>query len=261
MTESMLSGEHAIVTGGGRGIGAAIAVALAQHGAALTLMGRDRERVERKAAELADRHGVAAIGIACDVADEGSVAAAFREARERHGEAYVLVNNAGQAEGEAFARMPRALWDRMLAVNLTGTFLCTQQVLPAMMQAKRGRVVNLASSAGLRGYNRLAAYCAAKHGVIGLTRALALEAVKHGVTVNAVCPGYTDTDMSQHAVDSLVQNKGVTPDEALAMITRIIPRGVLTRPDEVASAVAWLCAPEAAAVTGIALPVAGGEVM
>jgi NAD(P)-dependent dehydrogenase (short-subunit alcohol dehydrogenase family) len=261
MTERYLAERHAIVTGGGRGIGAAIAEALAARGAALTLMGRDEARVQARAAELSARHGVETVGIACDVADESTVTAAFLRSRERLGDAYVLVNNAGQAEGAPLAEMERALWDRMLAVNLTGSFLCAQQVLPAMLAAGGGRIVNIASSAGLRGYNRLTAYCAAKHGVVGLTRALALETVKAGVTVNAVCPGYTDTDMSQHAVDSLVRGRGVSPEEARAMIVRIIPRGVLTRPEEVAGAVAWLCTPEAAAITGIALPVAGGEVM
>jgi NAD(P)-dependent dehydrogenase (short-subunit alcohol dehydrogenase family) len=261
MSEDYLSGRHAIVTGGGRGIGAAIAEELARRGARLTLMGRDLQRVEEHAALLAGRWGVEAIGLACDVADEDAVAAAFRQARERLGDAYILVNNAGQAEGELFTRMPRALWDRMLAVNLTGTFLCTQQVLPAMLEAKAGRVVNIASTTGLRGYARLAAYCAAKHGVIGLTRSLALETAKQGITVNAVCPGYTDTDMARDAVDALVRGRGISEEEALAMIVRIIPRGVLTRPEEVASAVGWLCSPAGAPVTGIALPVAGGEAM
>ena len=198
--------------------------------------------------------------IPCDVADEHSVAEAFRCAREAHGDVGVLVNNAGAAEAAPFAQITREVWDRMLAVNLTGTFLCSAQVVPPMVAAGRGRVVNIASTAGLRGYKTMTAYCAAKHGVIGLTRALALETAKHGVTVNAVCPGYTDTDMTDTAIVNIMAALGRTEEEARGLLLRPIPRGVLTQPEEVASAVEWLCAPHAAAVTGIALPVAGGEI-
>jgi NAD(P)-dependent dehydrogenase (short-subunit alcohol dehydrogenase family) len=256
-----LTGRHAVVTGGGRGIGAAIAEELARLGASLTLMGRDAARLEAHARELAARHGVETSTVVCDVADEASVAAAFAAARERSGEVHVLVNNAGQSEGVAFGETTREVWDRMLAVNLTGTFLCTQQVLPAMLEARSGRIVNVASTAGLRGYSRTAAYTAAKHGVMGLTRALALETAKRGITVNAVCPGYTDTDMAQSAVDTLVRARGIAEDEARAMIARPIPRGTLILPEEVANAVGWLCSPGASAVTGQAIVVAGGEVM
>ena len=252
-----LAGQHAVVTGGGRGIGASIAEVLARLGASLSLLGRDKVRLEEQATQL----GTPTAAIQCDVADEQSVQRAFAVAREHFGAPQVLVNNAGQAEGAGFVEMSRDLWDRMLAVNLTGTMLCTQQVLPAMAEAGGGRIINIASTAGLRGYTRIAAYCAAKHGVVGLTRALALETAKLGITVNAVCPGYTDTDMAQAAVNGLVANLGKTHDEALAMLTRINPQRRLVRPEEVASAVAWLCSPDAAAVNGQAIAVAGGEVM
>jgi 3-hydroxybutyrate dehydrogenase len=196
----------------------------------------------------------------CEVASEASVQAAFDRARSRFGAPYALVNNAGQAESASFGETTRELWSRLLDVNLTGAYLCTQQVLPAMIAARDGRVVNIASTAGLKGYPRMAAYCASKHGLVGLTRSLAQETAKHGVTVNAVCPGYTDTAMARQAVDNLVAARGVTPEEALRMMTRLNPRGMLTRPEEVASAVGWLCSPAAAAVTGEALVVAGGEV-
>ncbi|MBV9108867.1 MAG: SDR family oxidoreductase [Gemmatimonadetes bacterium] len=262
MTDArFLTGRHAIVTGGGHGIGGAVAEALAALGASLSLMGRDVARLERHAAVLTAGHGVAVEFFACDVADEESVARAFAESRERLGDAHVLVNNAGQAESAALGDTSRELWERMLAVNLTGTYLCTRQVLPAMLAAKSGRIVNVASTAGLRGYPKTAAYCAAKHGVIGLTRALALETAKKGITVNAVCPGYTDTEMADRAVDGLVSALGKTPEEARSMLTRINPLGRLVAPDEVAATVAWLCSRDAAAITGQSIAVAGGEVM
>jgi NAD(P)-dependent dehydrogenase (short-subunit alcohol dehydrogenase family) len=254
-----LAGRHAVVTGAGRGIGAAIADELARLGAALTLMGRGADALRARAARLRDEHGARAAAVPCDVADQASVERAFAQASEAFGAPYALVNNAGQSAAVPFVDTERGTWDAMLAVNLTGAYLCTRQVLPAMLAARAGRVVNVASTAGLKGYRGVAAYCAAKHGLVGLTRALALETARQGVTVNAVCPGYTDTGMARDAVRNLVDG-GRTPDEARALLVRGIPRGVLTRPEEVAAAVGWLCTPAAAAVTGTALPVAGGEV-
>ena len=254
-----LQGRLAVVTGGGRGIGAAIAGVLGQAGARLALLGRDRAELEARAHALMDEQATEAKFIACDVADEASVAHAFAALREAMGDPQILVNNAGQSAGVAFAQTTRETWDRMIAVNLTGTFLCTQQVLPAMLAAGAGRIVNIASTAGLKGYSHTAAYCAAKHGVVGLTRALAMETAKQGITVNAVCPGYTDTGMAAAAVRNLV-DAGRTEDEARKAITRVMPIGRLIRPEEVAAAVLWLCGDEAAAVTGQAIAVAGGEV-
>ena len=256
---SPLHRQLAVITGGGRGIGAAIADALAGLGARVALLGRDRAELEARAHALTDEHGVEAKFIVCDVADEAAVARAFGGICDTMGHPQILINNAGQSAGVAFTETTRETWDRMIGVNLTGTFLCTQQVLPAMLQAGAGRVVNVASTAGLKGYSHTAAYCAAKHGVVGLTRALAMETAKRGITVNAVCPGYTDTDMAASAIQNLV-NAGRTEDEARKAITRVMPIGRLIRPEEVASAVAWLCLPEAAAVTGQCIAVAGGEV-
>jgi NAD(P)-dependent dehydrogenase (short-subunit alcohol dehydrogenase family) len=246
-----LKDRHAIVTGGGRGIGAAISTALAALGARVTVMGRDKTTLEKHARTLGPRTQT----ITCDVADEKSVRDAFRKA----GPAYILVNNAGQAKSEKFANTTRELWDTMLAVNLTSTYLCIREALPSMIDAKAGRIVNVASTAGVRGAPRMTAYAAAKHGVVGLTRSLALECAKLGVTVNAVCPGYTDTEMTEQGVRELMAAKKVTRDEARAMILRVIPRGVMVAPEEVASAVAWLCTPDASGVTGQEIIVAGGE--
>jgi NAD(P)-dependent dehydrogenase (short-subunit alcohol dehydrogenase family) len=259
-TERYLAGRHAIVTGGSRGIGLAIAGELARRGAHVTLMGRTLDLLSARARELEATHTTSVTSVECDVTREASVRAAFGAARERFGAAYVLVNNAGTAESMSFANTSRTVWDDILATNLTGPFLCIQHVLPAMLDARAGRIVTVASTAALKGYSHTAAYCAAKHGVLGLTRALAVETAKHGVTVNAVCPGYTDTDMTQTATHNLMRALDKSEADAKAMLLRPIPRGVLTQPAEVASAVAWLCSPLAAAVTGIALPVAGGEV-
>lgn len=259
--DTYLTGRHAIVTGAGRGIGAAIATALARLGARVTVLARGADAVAREAERLSTTFGVQTFGVACDVTDAEAVRIAFTDAQDRLGPPYILVNNAGQSDSAPFLETTPELLSRMLAVNLVGPFHCTQQVLPAMLGAREGRIITIASTAGLKGYARVSAYGASKHGVVGLTRALAVETAKSGITVNAVCPGYTDTAMAQQAIDSLVRNRGVSEAEARTMLLRGIPRGVLTRPEEVANAVAWLCSPDAGAITGQAIAVAGGEVM
>ncbi|RZT41730.1 SDR family NAD(P)-dependent oxidoreductase [Cupriavidus agavae] len=258
-----LQGRHALVTGGGRGIGAAIARQLLDAGASVTLVGRDGAALDAAAGALAS-HVVAgaALGIApADITDVDAVAGAFAAATSARGPVTVLVNNAGQAVSAPFGKTDLALWQRMLDVNLTGTFVCTQAALPAMLDAGWGRIVNVASTAGLTGYGYVSAYCAAKHGVIGLTRALALELAAKGITVNAVCPGYTETDIVRDAVANIVAKTGRTQAEARAELSARNPQKRLVQPEEVADAVAWLCRPAASAMTGQALPVAGGEVM
>jgi NAD(P)-dependent dehydrogenase (short-subunit alcohol dehydrogenase family) len=250
-----LDGRHALVTGGGSGIGAAIAERLAGQGAVVSLLGRDPERLAAQAARMDRAHAVAA-----DVTDETAVERAFAEAAARAGPVSILINNAGAAPSAPFLKTTRALWDGALAVNLTGAFLCAKTALPGMQAAGWGRVVNVASTAGLKGYPYVAAYCAAKHGLVGLTRALALEVARSGVTVNAVCPGFTDTELVARSVETIVTKTGRSADQAREALAAGNPQGRLVTPDEVAAAVLWLCLPESAAVNGAALPVAGGEV-
>ena len=258
---SPLAGRHALITGGNRGIGAAIAERLAALGAGVTLVARDAATLDAKATEIRQEHGVSAVYAMADVTDEGSADAAFEVANDAIGPVDILVNNAGSGKSAPFKRTDLAFWRQMIDINLTSAFLFTSRALPSMVEAGYGRIVNVASTAGLVGYRYVVAYCAAKHGVIGLTRALALETAKTGVTVNAVCPGYVDTDMTRETIANIVQKTGVSEDEAIAQLTATSPQGRLIQPDEVASAVAWLALPEQAAMTGQSLPVASGEVM
>lgn len=246
----MSSPLHAVVTGGGSGIGAAIAKRLLADGLRVTLMGRSEERLRAQQALLGD----VALQV-CDVGDENSVLDAFAAV----GDVDVLVNNAGQVETAPLARTSLEVWQRLLNVNLTGSFLCSRAVLPGMTQRQQGRIVNVASTAALKGYAYVAAYCAAKHGVLGLTRALALEVASKGVTVNAVCPGYTETDIVAGAIDTIVARTGRTPEQARAELSKANPQGRLIQPDEVAAAVAWLV--HAGGVNGQAIAVDGGETM
>ena len=232
---SPLAGKHAVVTGGSRGIGAAVVRTLESHGANVTIVHR----------------------ATVDVTDADAVAKAFAAMEPVD----ILVNSAGVAASASFTKTDRELWRRMLTVNLEGTFNCMQAALPGMIKVGWGRIVNIASTAGLIGYRYVSAYCAAKHGVIGLTRAVALEVAKNGVTVNAVCPGYTDTDMVRDSIARIVERTKRTTEEALADIMSHNPQGRLVQPDEVAHAVAWLVLPGSESITGQAIAVAGGEVM
>ena len=254
-----LAGRHALVTGGARGIGLACARALLQRGARVTLLGRDGAALDAATDSLARLGQVQAVS--ADIADEASVRAAFAQAEVEFGPVQVLVNNAGQAVSERFDRTDSALWQSMIAVNLTGTFNCIQAALPGMLKEKWGRVINVASTAGLIGYGYVSAYCAAKHGVVGLTRSLALEVALKGVTVNAVCPGYTETDIVRGAVSNIVDKTGMSPEAARAKLAERNPQGRLIQPEEVAETVAWLALPASASVNGQAIAVDGGEVM
>ncbi len=255
-----LAGRHAVVTGAGRGIGAAIASELARLGADLTLMGRSSAALSARQGEIEDATGRAVRAIRVDVTSPAAIAAAFAEAVAERGAPLILVNNAGDAESAAFARTSPALWDRMLAVNVTSAYLCTRQMLDGAIAAGWGRIVNVASTAGLKGYAYATAYCASKHALVGLTRALAAEVVRTGVTVNAVCPGYTDTALVERAVERIVAASGRPAADAKAALARSNPMGRLIAPAEVAEAVGWLCLPGSAAMTGQTIAVAGGEI-
>ncbi|OWT58198.1 SDR family NAD(P)-dependent oxidoreductase [Candidimonas nitroreducens] len=254
-----LQGRHALVTGASRGIGYEVARALLAQGARVTLLGRSQHSLQQAAAALAELGEVYAAS--ADVARRQDVDAAFASAAQHFGPVDILVNNAGQAVSQRFDRLSEEQWQQMLAVNLTGTFHCMQAALPGMLQRQWGRIVNVASTAGLVGYAYVSAYCAAKHAVVGLTRSVALEAAGKGVTVNAVCPGYTETDIVREAVSNISDKTGMSPEQARAKLAERNPQGRLVQPEEVACAVQWLCLPQAGAVNGQSIPVDGGEVM
>ena len=251
-----LKDMHAVVTGGGSGIGAAVARALAAEGARLTLVGRRREALEATAATLPG----ACIAPA-DVADRAAIDEAFAAARGAHGPITILVNNAGIAPSAPFARVTAEAWRRAMAVNLDALFHCCQSALPDLLAAETGRIVTVASTAGVKGYAYTAPYVASKHGAIGLMRALAAEYAASGLTANAVCPGFTDTDIVGQAIANIRLKTGRSEAEALAELTRFNPQKRLIDPAEVAEAVLWLCLPASRSVTGQAVMIAGGEVM
>jgi NAD(P)-dependent dehydrogenase (short-subunit alcohol dehydrogenase family) len=253
--------QRVLVTGATRGIGAAIAQALAAAGWHVTLAGRTRAALEEVRVTLPIAAGLAHDCVELDVTDAASVARAFAEVHARGGALQALVNNAGAVETGPLARLPHATWDRMLSVNLTGVFLCTQAALGPMIAARAGRIVSVASTAGQKGYAYCAAYAAAKHGVLGMTRSLALELAPQGISVNAVCPGYTDTAIVRDGVARIVAATGRDESDALATFSQASPLKRLVQPDEVATTVRWLCADAPAAFTGQAMSVSGGEVM
>lgn len=250
-----LSGKHALITGGGTGIGAAIARALSAQGAALSLAGRRQGPLDAMAAELPKTAAIVA-----DITREADCAAMLQAARAAHGPIDIVIANAGMASSAPAARIDLAHWQQAIDVNLTGAFLTVSAALADVTRAPGGRIVFVASTAGLKGYPYVAAYVAAKHGVVGLMKALSIELAPAGVTVNAVCPGFTDTPLLDAAADKISAKTGRSPDESRAALAKDNAHGRLITPEEVAQTVLWLCSPGASSINGQAVAITGGPV-
>ena len=260
-TAGSLAGKHALITGGSRGIGRAISLALVQAGVRVTIAARNDAGLQQCAADIEALTGQTVCTVQMDVCSAESVVAGFDAAVKAQGVVDILINNAGQAASAPVLATDQQLWQQMLNVNLSSAFLCTQQVLPGMMERRWGRIVNIASTAGLKAYPYVSAYVAAKHGLIGYTRAVALEIARSGVTVNAVCPGFTDTAIVDEAIHNIVEKTGRSAEQARDSLAQHNPQRRLIQPEEVARCVLWLCEPAASAMTGQAITVAGGEWM
>ena len=257
-----LENKLALITGGGRGIGRAVAHAFAREGAHVAVAARTSEQVERVAKELTYQFHVQVIAIACDVSDGNSVSAMFGKFNEVFGRGPdILVNNAGIAESAPLAKTDDELWRRHLAINLDGSFYCMRAALPQMIERGWGRVINIASIAGKTGAPYIAAYSASKHGVLGLTRSASQEVASKGITVNAICPGYVDTDMTTRGIENITQKTSLTKDQALDSIKKMSPQNRLVTSEEVAALALLLASEDGRGINGQAINVDGGGVL
>jgi NAD(P)-dependent dehydrogenase (short-subunit alcohol dehydrogenase family) len=258
-----LKDRIALITGGGRGIGRAVAFAFAREGASgVALLARTETEVARVAAEIKEECRVKAISFACDVSDKESIKRAFAGVVESFGRGVdVLVNNAGIAESAPLVKTDDEMWQRHISINLSGTFYCTRAALPAMLARGWGRIINVASIAGKTGAPYVAAYAASKHGVLGLTRSLALEVATRGITVNAICPGYVETDMTRHAVENITAKTGKTQEQARAIIEGMSPQNRMVTSEEVAALALLLASEDGRGINGQAINIDGGTVL
>lgn len=253
----LLNGKIALITGGGRGIGREIALTFARQGARIAVAARTTEQVEQVAAEIGNN----SIALVCDVSDSDSVARMFSDMRERLGDPDILVNNAGIAESATVVNTTDELWNRHLAINLSGTFYCTRAALPAMLKKGWGRVINVASIAAKTGAPYVSAYTASKHGVLGLTRTVALEVALKGITVNAICPGYVETEMVSRGIEQITSKTRLTAEEALDSLKKMSPQNRLVTPEEVAAIALLLASDEGRGINGQGINVDGGTVL
>ena len=257
-----LENRLALITGGGRGIGRAIALRLAQEGALVALAARTAAQIDQVASEISNETRANTFAVVCDVSDAESVREMFARVEKKFGRSPdILVNNAGIAESAPLLKTDDDLWHRHLAINLSGTFYCTRAALPSMIERGWGRIINIASIAGKIGGPYIAAYAASKHGVLGLTRSVALEVAMKGITVNAICPGYVDTEMTSRGIENITVKTGQTSDEALAVITRMSPQNRLITSEEVAALALHLASDEGRGINGQAINVDGGTVL
>lgn len=257
-----LQNRIALITGGGRGIGRAIAIAFAQEGAQVAVAARTLEQVERVAREVANQFSTNALPVVCDVSDVSSVEKLFERVSEKFGRGPdIMVNNAGIAESAPLTKTDDELWHRILAINLSGTFYCTRAALPQMIERSWGRIINVASIAGKTGAPYIAAYSASKHGVLGLTRSVAMEVAAKGITVNAICPGYVDTEMTTRGIENITKITKLTADEAMESIKKMSPQNRVIEPEEVAALALLLASEEGRGINGQAINVDGGSVL
>ena len=257
-----LENKLALITGGGRGIGRAIAFAFAREGANVALAARTKEQVVGVANEIKNECNVETLALVCDVSSLESIQQAFASLTETFGRTPdIMVNNAGIAESAPFVKTDDDLWHRHLAINLTGTFYCTRAALPAMLEHGWGRIINVASIAGKTGAPYIAAYAASKHGVLGMTRSLALEVAACGITVNAICPGYVDTEMTTRGIENITAKTGRSAEEGLAALKRMSPQNRLITSDEVAALALLLASDDGSGINGQAINVDGGTLL